>query len=163
MLMAASWRLPIIWLCENNGVQAIVHFDEVWPVKDVADMAGSYGTPGVVIDGQDVIAVAEAVDAAVARARRGDGPTLIECKTLRFRPHAEGLPDSRSPEDLADLKRRDPIILFREELLSSGVLTGSLVERIDEEAAREMAEAERFALESPEPDPSSLHEGVFVG
>jgi pyruvate dehydrogenase E1 component alpha subunit len=125
-------------------------------------MAGTYGMPGIVVDGQDVVAVAETVAEAVARARRGEGPSLIECKTVRLRPHAEGLPDDRPPELLAEMRTREPVALFRDKLLALGALTEALARQIDEEAAQEMAEAERFALESPKPDPAGLLEGLYA-
>jgi len=141
---------------------------DAFPREDIADIAATYGIPGVVVDGQDVIAVHEAVQAAVARARAGDGPSLIECKTYRFRAHAEGIPDvshadPRPPEEIEAWKRRDPIKLFAEKLVQQGVATQEELDRIDAEATAEIQEAERFALESPLPDASLLDGMLYAG
>lgn len=167
MNLAAVWKLPIVWVCHNNQYALFMPIRDAYPKADIADLAGGYGMPGVVVDGQDVIAVYEAVSAAVERARAGDGPSLIECKTYRFRPHAEGLidmahADPRPQEEIDAWKKRDPIDLFRNKLVGKGVLTQAKVERIDREATAEMEEADRFAMESPIPDPSILDEVLYV-
>ena len=115
---------------------------------------------------RDVVAVCEAIQAAVERARAGEGPSLIECKTYRYRSHSEGQDIShygpRPAEEIEAWKKRDPIKLFQEKLLEQGILTQADVERIDAEAAAEMEEAERFALESPLPDPAILEKLVYA-
>ena len=161
MNLAAVWKLPIVWVCENNQYAQFMPIKDAYPREDIADMATAYGMPGVVVDGQDVIAVHEAVQAAVARARAGDGPSLVECKTYRYRAHVEGVPDwahadLRPEEEIEAWKKRDPIKLFQEKLLEQGVLTQEDVERIDREATAEVEEVERFAMESPIPDPAIL-------
>lgn len=167
MNLAAIWKLPIVWVCENNQYAQFMPIKDAFPREDIADLAAGYGMPGVVVDGQDVIAVHEAVQAAVARARDGDGPSLVECKTYRFRSHVEGFADfahgdMRSQEEIEAWKQRDPIKLFREKLLEQGVLTQKDVDRIDREAAAEAEEIERFAMESPVPDPSILDKALYA-
>jgi pyruvate dehydrogenase E1 component alpha subunit len=127
--------------------------------EDIADLAHGYNMPGVVVDGQDVIAVHETVSAAVERARKGEGPSLVECKTYRYRAHSEGSADishtdPRPPEEIEAWKKRDPIKLFQERLLSEGIITHTDVDRIEKAVMAEVDEAEKFALESPLPDPS---------
>lgn len=166
-LMAANWKLPIIWLNENNKYGMFVPVEDSFPLKDIADLAAGYGIPGVVVDGQDVVAVWEAVDEAVARARRGEGPTLLECKTYRFALHCEGIADMRggevrTKEEIELEASRDPIFLFRTKLLEQGLLTEEMVAHIQAEAKAEMEAAEKFADESPLPDPATLYDGLFV-
>jgi TPP-dependent pyruvate/acetoin dehydrogenase alpha subunit len=162
MLMAANWKLPLIWGVENNQYMGATPISEIHPKENIADLAIGYGVPGVVVDGQDVVAVYEAFQAAVDRARAGEGPSMIECKTYRFRSHAEGIPDlriiePRPQEEIEAWKKRDPVNVFRERLLREGVLTQTEVDRIDREATGEMEEAERLATQDPFPsDPQTL-------
>ena len=131
-------------------------------------MAKSYNMPGVIVDGMDVEAVHSAAQEAVERARNGEGPTLIECKTFRFASHSEGRPDvshfePRDKEEIAFWKEnRDPVDLFRDKLVKKKVLTKALIKEIDEEYDREMVEAEAFSIESPYPDPSRLPNMVYA-
>lgn len=167
MNLAAVWKLPVVWVCENNQYAQFMPIKDAYPREDIADLAAGYGMPGVVVDGQDVIAVHEAVQAAVAKARAGEGPSLVECKTYRYRSHVEGFPDwvhgdMRPQEEIEAWKQRDPIKLFREKLLEQGVLTPKDVERIDREAAAEVEELERFCMESPIPDPSILGKMLYA-
>jgi pyruvate dehydrogenase E1 component alpha subunit len=167
LLMSNNWKLPVIYVCENNGVAQFVPFEDTYPVKDIADLAHGYGMPGIVVDGQDVIAVAEAMGAAVERAREGKGPSLIECKTSRFCPHFVSAPDMfgcemRAKEEIEELKKRDPIELFRKKLMARKILTEKDVERINNEAIAETDAAVKFADESPIPDPSILDELLYA-
>lgn len=167
MNMSANWKLPIVWVCENNGMGQFVPIKDAFPLEDIASIAAAYGMPGVVVDGQDVVAVAEAVMAAVERARQGKGPSLVECKCLRFRSHVEGAPDwvhaeLRSAEEVEEMKKRDPLTLYQKKLLQQGVLTRQDVERIDREVAAEVAAAERLCDESPFPDKSALENAVYA-
>jgi TPP-dependent pyruvate/acetoin dehydrogenase alpha subunit len=152
-LMVNNWKLPVVFVCENNGLGMFVPVEESHPVRDIASLAQGYGMPAVVVDGQDVIAVAEAVVAAVERAREGKGPSMVECKCYRFCSHAVGIPDFkggelRSQEEIAEQRKRDPIKLCQEMLLERGVIRQADVERIAAQAATEVAEAEKFADES---------------
>jgi len=153
-IMTANWKLPIVWVIENNQYMTFTPICEYYPMENIADLAFGYGMPGIVVDGQDVIAVYEAVQTAVERARDGEGPSLIECKTYRFRSHAEGIPDIkgtelRPQEEIEIWKKRDPVNLFRERLLKEGALKQADADQIDREATEEMEEAERLATADP--------------
>lgn len=167
MNAAALWKLPIVWVCHNNLYAQFMPIKDAYPKENIADLAAGYGMPAAVVDGQDVVAVHEAVQAAVARARAGEGPTLVECKTYRYRAHVEGVPDvshaePRPAEEVEAWKKRDPIKLFRERLLEQGVLSQDDVERIDREVETETDEAERFAMDSPVPDPAVLQRALYA-
>ena len=166
-LMTANWKLPVVWVCENNQLAMYVPAEEHHPMEDIASLAPGYGMPFEIVDGQDVIAVAEAMRPAVERARRGGGPSFIECKTARYHEHDIGMPDlvgvvPRTGEDIAVLRQRDPVTICRERLLAEGVLTAEDVERIDGEVAAELEEAERFVDESPKPDPAIFDRLLYV-
>ncbi len=156
-LTASVWKLPLVWVCENNGWAISAPIAEQSPTENIADRAAAYGVPGVVVDGQDAQAVREATAEAVARARAGEGPTLIEAKTLRVRGHYEG--DKQSyREDLPDGLEvpRDPLKLLRE------TVDAAAADRLDE-AAREEAEAALAeVLAMPQPDPDVVTQGVWV-
>ena len=144
-----------------------VPVSEHHPMEDIASLAPGYGMPYEIVDGQDVIAVAEAMRPAVERARRGGGPSFIECKTARYHEHDIGMPDlvgvePRTGENIAVLQERDPVKLCRQRLLAGGVLTPEDVERIDREVAAELEEAERFADGSPQPDPAIFDQLLYV-
>lgn len=166
-LMAANWKLPIVWVCENNSLAIFISASEHHPMKDIASLAPGYGMPFTIVDGQDVIAVAEAVLGAVARARKGEGPSFVECKTERYFEHDIGSPDlvgtTPRTEDMIDkLRERDPIKVCRERLLAEGVLSPQDVEQIDREAADEAAAAEQFAISSPIPDKAILDQILYA-
>ena len=167
MNMASIWKLPVVWVVENNGMAWFTPFSDTSAIEDIADMAQSYNMPGEIVDGMDVEAVHKATQAAVDRARAGEGPSLIECKTYRFRAHSEGRPDvshfkPRSKEEIEKWEKRDPVSLFQQKLLKKNVLTKDLVETIDQEYEAEIAEAEQWAIESPYPDPAILKEIVYA-
>lgn len=167
MNVAAVWKLPIVWLCENNLYAQFMPLKDAYPREDIADLAAGYNMPGVVVDGQDVIAVNEAVQAAVERARAGEGPSLIECKTYRYRSHSEGSSDishvdPRPAEEIEAWKKRDPINLFREKLLGQKILTKAEVEQIDKEADEWVADADKFATEGQVPGPEILENALYV-
>ena len=166
-LMANNWRLPVIFLCENNGIGMFVSADQSHPVQDISSLAQGYGMPAVVVDGQDAIAVAEAMQVAVDRARQGKGPSMIEAKCYRFCSHAVGIPDFegadlRPQEKIDEMRKRDPIMICREQLLDQGILTQEDVERIDQAVADEVAAAEKFADESPMAQPDGLDQLLYA-
>jgi acetoin:2,6-dichlorophenolindophenol oxidoreductase subunit alpha len=167
-LMVNNWKLPVVFVCENNGMGMYVPVKDSHPVQDIADLAQGYGMPGVVVDGQDVVAVAEAVQVAVGRAREGKGASMIEAKCERFCPHSVGVedfsgPDIRSAEDINRLREtRDPVKLFRQKLLDQGVLTEEEMNRIQAEADGEVEAAEKFVDESPNTDPSIFDELLYA-
>jgi pyruvate dehydrogenase E1 component alpha subunit len=162
MNMAALWKLPIVWVCENNGYAGLSPNSVTAAVSDIADIAASYRMPGVTVDGNDVLAVFEAVQQAIGRARAGDGPSLLELKTYRVRPFAEGAVEGRDPSEIEAWKRRDPIGAFRCRLLELGVLTEETVTRTQEDAQREMEAARAFAEESPFPEPEEAFEDLYA-
>lgn len=163
--MASLWKLPVIYLCENNGYAITTSLDRSHGQTDIAKRADSYGMPGVVVDGQDINAVFEAASRAVTGARSGEGPTLIEAKTYRFDEHQVGLfvpgEPYRHPDEVQYYTtERDPIALFWNYLVRRGANEGDL-KRIQEEVVEEVAAAIGFAEESPFPDPGTLYDFMF--
>jgi pyruvate dehydrogenase E1 component alpha subunit len=160
--MASLWKLPVIYFCENNGYAISTSLALSHGQPSIAKRAQAYGIPGVAIDGQDVLAVHRETSAAVLRARRGEGPTLIEARTYRFDEHNVGLviPGTpyRRPEEVAEYKaNHDPIRLFRQVLLSEGVGAATL-EAIEAEVDAAVAGAIEFAEKSPLPDVTTLYD-----
>lgn len=161
--LASVWSLPVIFICENNLYAVSIPQSYSMKIRDIADRAISYGIPGVAVDGMNVIAVYETVGEAVARARRGEGPTLIECKTYRFRGHAEGLPSPyRTKEELEEWMKKDPVKAYTEKLVEMKVLTKKQADEIDQEMLEEMDQAVKFAQESPFPEPEETLENVYA-
>ena len=161
--LSAAWSLPVIYVCENNMYATEVPFSTISNSPSVAERAKGMGLPGVQVDGQDILAVYQAAGEAVARARRGEGPTLLECLTYRYRAHSEGMRESgyRSMEEIEQWKQRDPIKLFKQRLLTMGAATELELSDL-EAAARQIAEqAADFARKSPLPDPATLKDFVF--
>ncbi len=164
--LAAVLNVPVVFICENNQYAMSSPAAVYIPIPNVADRAKSYGMPGVVVDGNDVIVVHEAVQQAVARARKGEGPTLIECKTYRWRGHSErDLKQGggyRSPEEIELWKSRCPIKRLREQLLSKGLLDERLADEIDREVSDTVEKAVEFAEQSPFPAPEEALENVYA-
>jgi pyruvate dehydrogenase E1 component alpha subunit len=161
--MAALWKLPLIFVCENNLWGEYTRQDRHQAITDVADRAAGYGMPGVVVDGMDAVAVYEAANAAVARARHGDGPTLVECKTYRFYDHV-GISETtkyRASDEVNYWRGRDPITAFQERLAEQGVLSSADAEALRARIRDDIAEAIRFAEESASPDPNELLTDVY--
>ena len=130
--MASIWKLPVIFVCENNLYGISMHQSRHQAIQDVADRAVAYNIPGVVVDGNDVLAVYEAAKEAIDRARSGQGPTLIECKTYRHRGHFEGDPTIyRDPEEVNEWLQKDPIIRLREFMLDNNLLAEEDIKKID--------------------------------
>ena len=162
--IAATWKLPMLYVCENNLYSAGTTAAETLALSDVAARAAGYGIPGVVVDGNDVMAVYEAAEAAVNRARAGQGPTLIECKTYRWRGHTErpGQEDPRPQDEIETWRQRDPINRFAANLMDQGVLTEEAWQKMDAEILAAIEDAVKFAEESPFPDPGAAVEDVFA-
>jgi len=161
--LAAAWKLPLICYCENNIWAESTNIYDVTALTNIADRAIGYGVPGVAVDGNDVLAVYEAVHEAVGRARRGEGPTFIEGRTCRRRGHFEG--DThlyRTQEEKDECQKQDPIPRFREKLIEMGVLTEGEADKIDQELAEEMEKAVKFAEESPFPEPDEVYADEFA-
>jgi len=160
--LASVWCLPVVFICENNLWAVSVSTSCSMNIANIADRAIGYGIPGVVVDGMDVIAVYEAAGEAVARARSGKGPTLIEAKTYRFRGHFEGDAGAYRPkEEIEKWLKKDPIKLYKEKLLEMKALTEKRVEDIDKKALTEIEDAVKFARESPFPEPEETLENVY--
>jgi pyruvate dehydrogenase E1 component alpha subunit len=161
--MGTVWDLPVIYVCENNLYATEMAFSRATKNTSVASRAEAYGLPGVEVDGQDVLAVHRAAEAAVERARAGDGPTLIECKTYRYVGHHEGDPgtDYRTREEVGRWKQQDPVKRARTLLLESGAADEAQLDTIDQGVERLIEEAVQFAGSSPEPSADSVHEHVF--
>jgi len=154
MNFAAFQKLPVLFVCNNNLYGISMRQTDAQAIEDIADRATAYGFPGVVVDGNDVMAVYEVTQEAVERARRGEGPTLIECKTYRWRGHFEGDPTPyRSDEELEEWKKKCPIKRLKEQLISLGVLTEEESEKITQEIQEEVDAAFDQAFEDPMPAP----------
>lgn len=157
-LQASAWKLGVVWICENNGWALSAPITEHSPTADIADRAAAYGMPGVVVDGQDALAVHRQMAAAVARARAGEGPTLIEAKTLRIRGHYEG---DRQPYR-TDLEPggpeipRDPVLLLRE------VVPSDVADQLDADARAHVDEVFQATMAAPRADPSIVTDGVWA-
>jgi pyruvate dehydrogenase E1 component alpha subunit len=160
--LAALWKLPVLFVIENN------HWGEYTPqrkqgaITRLAERAASYGIPGITVDGQDVLAVHEAAREAIDRARAGDGPTILEADTYRFYNHTGlGERDPRPAEERAAWRQRDPITIFRAVLEQRAILSGEAAARVQEEVLREVTDAIEFAERSPYPDVAELLTDVY--
>ena len=165
--LAAIWKLPVIFLCENNQYAVSSSFKKMVASENISDRAAAYNIPGVLVDGQDVIAMYEAVTEAVARARAGDGPSLIEGRTYRYQDHSLGLnrivrAPYRDDEEVERWKERDPIKIHKERLLSQDIATQAEIDQLEQEVMQQIDEAVEFARESPFPEPSALFEDMYA-
>jgi pyruvate dehydrogenase E1 component alpha subunit len=161
--LAAVWHLPVVFVCENNLYAMGTRQTRVMLIDNIADRAASYGIPGVVVDGNDVLAVFEVTREAVERARRGEGPTLLECKTYRLKGHSRFDPAAYRPKDeVNEWLRKDAIARFQARLLEMGITTESEIQRIIDKARNDVEEATKFALESPFPQPAEALDDVYA-
>jgi TPP-dependent pyruvate/acetoin dehydrogenase alpha subunit len=160
--LAAILKLPVIFLCENNLYAIYTRIEKSMLIKDIALRAQAYGMPGKTIDGNDVLAVYDSVQEAIARARRGGGPTLIECKTYRFRPHCERYQEDRPKEELEYWWERCPIKRFEAHLREQKILDEEREKKIEAEVKEEVNRAVRFAEESPFPEPEEIFDDVYA-
>jgi TPP-dependent pyruvate/acetoin dehydrogenase alpha subunit len=162
MNLSVLWRLPVVWVCDNNLYSMSTRFDQMSAVANVADRACAYNMPGIVVDGNDVMAVYETVSKARQRAVSGEGPSLIECKTYRHRGHsASDLRRYRPQAEVEAWLKLDPIARFEKTLRERGILDDQLVEQFATEARRCIDEAEEFAMNSPEPPAEAGAQLVF--
>jgi acetoin:2,6-dichlorophenolindophenol oxidoreductase subunit alpha len=163
--MASIWKLPVLFVCENNQFASTTPFSYSTSVKSIAVRAEGYGIPGKSVDGNRILDVREAALEAVDRARQGKGPTLLEAMTYRIRGHFEGDPQRyRTKEEVEEqAANRDPIRQFRELLSKEEILPKDLDQQIHDEIDQEIKEAIRFAEESPLPLPSDALEGLYAG
>lgn len=165
--LAAIWKLPVVFLCENNGYATFSPTRLTTAVSDVAHRAAAYNIPGAIVDGQDVLRVHEAVSFAAARAREGGGPTLVEAKTYRYCEHAEfgdafKLPPYRTAEEFESWLARDPIDMFCAKLRDAGPVTTDEIGSVRAAVQKEIEAAVQFAQDSPAPEPHALLEDVYV-
>ncbi len=162
MNFAAVWNLPVVMVCENNLFATEMAFARATKNHSVASRAAAYCMPGVEVDGNDVLAVHAAAGDAIDRARAGNGPTLVECKTYRIVGHHEGDPGTgyRTKEDVEAWKQRDPITTLRERAVSKKVADKAAFDRIDSEVEAWLSDAVEFARNSPEPEAASVFEHV---
>jgi len=161
--LAAIWKLPVLFVCENNLYATEVPFETVAGNPVVGERGAAYGMPGARLDGNDVLAVHEAAGAAVRRARAGEGPTLLECLTYRTRPHSEGMRDAgyRTREEVEAWRARCPIRRWREHVLAAAMVAEAELDRIDVEVAALVDEAVAQAKRDPWPDPGTATDHVY--
>ena len=161
--MAAVWKLPVVFVCENNRYGMSTSTARSTAVKQIAERAAAYSMPGVTVDGNDFSAVTEAVDAAVARARRGEGPSLVENMTYRWRGHSKSDRNRyRTKEEIAEWMERDPIVAMSKLLVDHKILTEAEVGALEEDAARVIREAIDFAAASPDPKIEEATRDVYT-
>ena len=161
--MASVWKLPVIFVCENNGYGMSTSTARSTATKNVADRASAYAMPGVIVDGNDFAAVAEASFQAVERAKRGDGPTLIESKTYRIRGHSRSDRNRyRTKEEIESWQARDPILAFEAELAALNLVSADEAAAIRAEVEAEITAAIAFAQASPAPSPSDVTRYVYT-
>lgn len=164
--LASIWDLPMVFVCENNLYGISVPQSKHQKIKDIADRAVSYGIPGKVVDGNDVYEVYEFVSEAANRARQGEGPTLVECKTYRWLGHHVGDPNNgltyRTKEEMLLWRKRCPIKRMKIHLINNGVISEEEADLIDAGVLKMVDEAVVFAQESPYPDPAELLEDIYA-
>jgi len=161
--VAAVWTLPVVFVCENNLYAMGTRQSRVMLIENMADRAAAYGIPGVVADGNDVLAVYETARRAVEMAREGKGPTLIECKTYRHKGHSRFDPATYRPkEEVEEWLKKDPILRFKAKLLETKILTEKEAEKIEQDVMAAIEKATKFAMESPYPAPEEALEDVYA-
>jgi TPP-dependent pyruvate/acetoin dehydrogenase alpha subunit len=164
--LAAQWELPVVYVLENNLYAISVPVSKATRLKNISDRASAYGMRGVVADGMDVLSVYETVSDAVGRARRGEGPTLVECKTYRYRGHHEGDPKRgetyRTKQEMDEWEKRDAILRLADRIIKDRKATQAELDTINREAMKEIDDAVAFAKESPFPKPEDVASYLFV-
>ncbi|MFL7839318.1 MAG: thiamine pyrophosphate-dependent dehydrogenase E1 component subunit alpha [Candidatus Promineifilaceae bacterium] len=161
--LAGLWKLPVIFFCENNLYGEGTPQHKQAPIADLANRAGGYGFPGIIVDGSDPIAIYQAVQDARERALAGDGPSLIEAKTYRFRGHFEGDPQVyRIPGELEQWRERDPVPVFRSRLLKSGLFDEKTLAEIEASVQDQLDEAVAFAVAAPLPEEGEALQGIYA-
>jgi pyruvate dehydrogenase E1 component alpha subunit len=161
--MAAAWKLPVLFVCENNLYAMGTRQTQVMLVEDIADRAAAYGIPGVSVDGNDVLAVYEAAQTAVSRARGGGGPTLMECKTYRHKGHSRWDPATyRSKDEVEQWLANDPLGRLRGQLMKLDSSSREDITQIEEEVAQSVDAAVKFAMQSDYPAPEEALVGVYA-
>ncbi len=160
--LASVWKLPAIFVCENNGFGISVPVSTSTSVKDISVRSKGYDIPGVTVDGNDVLAIYDAAEKAIKRAKEGKGPTLIECKTYRWKGHWTGDPEVyRTREQVAEWMEKCPIKRLRKYMIDEKIATEKELDDIEAKAQVDVDEATQFAIDSPEPDPAHVLDDVF--
>ena len=161
--LAAIWQLPVIFVCENNLYGFSTHYRRTMLIDNIADRAQAYGIPGVIVDGQDLSAVYDVAGQAITNARTGKGPTLIECKTYRYRGHSRfETPNYRTKEELQQWQQRDPIVLFAQHLRQEHNVSEDQLTQIDQDVDRLMDAAVEFSEQSPDPKPDDYQKYILA-
>ncbi|MDR7255530.1 pyruvate dehydrogenase E1 component alpha subunit [Nocardioides sp. BE266] len=161
--LAAIWKLPVVFICENNKYGMSFSTEKSFAIEHISERGAAYGIPGVTVDGNDLDAVFDAVSTAVARARAGEGPTLVENVTYRWKGHSKSDKNLyRTKEEIAEWRAQDPILRFEAQVKESGLLTDEEVQAIRTRAMEDMREAVRQANAAPDADPSDLLDAVFA-
>lgn len=161
--MAAIWKLPVIFVLENNHYAVSTNVEQVIRIADLSQRAASYGIPGQRVDGFDVLEVFQAATLAVERARKGDGPTLLVTECYRIEGHYAGEPEVyRNRAEVEEYRQKDPIVRFYRHLVDRSVATEKELDQINAEVQQEMADAVQFARSSPPPDPSTALDYIYA-
>jgi TPP-dependent pyruvate/acetoin dehydrogenase alpha subunit len=163
MNMASIWKLPVVFICDNNQYGMSMHVSKSMNIEHISERAASYGIPGKTVDGNDVLAVYEAVLVAVENARSGQGPSLIDCLSYRWRGHSKSDRNLyRTPEEIEDWKHKCPIQRFKQVLVDAAVMTRNDVETIDLSAKAAIDLAAEEAQTFPEPSPDNMEDEVYA-
>jgi TPP-dependent pyruvate/acetoin dehydrogenase alpha subunit len=161
--LAAIWRLPVVFVCENNRYGMSFSTEKAFAIEHISERAAAYGIPGVTVDGNDVGAVYDAASAAVARARAGDGPTLVENVTYRWKGHSKSDKNLyRTKEEIARWRALDPILRFEGQVRERGLLTDEEVQQVRTAVVEQVREAVRRAAAAPDADPADLLDAVYA-
>ena len=161
--MASVWKLPVVFICENNLYGMSVSVGRASSVSDIAVRAAAYNMPGEIVDGMDILAVKGAVSKAVKRAREGKGPTLVECKTYRYYGHSRSDPRAyRTRDEEKEWREKDPIENFKKKLLEKEIMAEDEISGLEKRTQKEVDEAAEYALSSPWPSVDELLDDVYV-
>ena len=164
MGLATAWCLPVLFVCQNNQYQQSTPMRDYCRLTDIADRAKAHGIPGITVDGNDAVAVAEVAREAIEKCRKGEGPILIVGNTYRTVGHHMGDPGTsyRSKEEVEEWKKKDPIKRLRQHLVQNKTATDAELDEIENNVLRELDEAVKFAQESPEPTPEEALEDIYA-
>jgi pyruvate dehydrogenase E1 component alpha subunit len=161
--LASVWKLPVIFVCQNNGFAEHTRYENATSVDEISKRAAGYGMPGYTVDGNDPEAMFAAAHTAIARARNGEGPTLLECKTFRFHGHVLGDDDFyMTKEEKEAAMAKDPLPAFRAKLIADGHATEAQLDQLQSDIEAEIADAQEFGLNSPFPSADELRRDVFA-
>jgi acetoin:2,6-dichlorophenolindophenol oxidoreductase subunit alpha len=161
--MASVWKLPVVFICDNNQYGMSMHVNKVTNIENISERAAAYGIPGYTVDGNDVLAVFETVRAAGEYARTGSGPSLVDCKSYRWRGHSKSDRNLyRTPQEIEEWKQRCPILRFKKVLVDAGMMSQEEVEALDEAAKQAVDLAAEVALTFPEPSPENMEDEVYA-